>query len=245
VTCTRAELVQRFVDDELADTERDQMAAHLAGCSECTARVADGLALKRAVRIAAQRDMAPPDLHAAVRRQLNPKGATLRNWQWAATAAALILAVLAGGSFFLRRSGDPLVAELVDQHVVALSSANPVDVISEDRHTVKPWFQGRLPFTFNLPELTGTNLQLLGGKVTYLQQRPAAQLLYQAGRHKISVFVAQDGSGAIRAGSTAAFNVHHWSAQGLQFYVVSDASDAETSQLLGLLQSVNQSPPVR
>ena len=47
--------------------------------------------------------------------------------------------------------------------MIALSSPNPVDVISDDRHTVKPWFQGKLPFTFNLPELAGSNFTLIGG----------------------------------------------------------------------------------
>jgi len=44
------------------------------------------------------------------------------------------------------------IAELLDVHIATLASTNPVDVVSSDRHTVKPWFQGKLPFTFNLPE---------------------------------------------------------------------------------------------
>ena len=107
-------------------------------------------------------------------------------------------------------SNDPFIAELVDQHVIALSSLNPVDVISEDRHTVKPWFQGKLPFTFNLPELGGSGFTLIGGKVVYLQQNPAAEVLYQSGRHKISVFVLQEGSAARGQGARASFNVKSW-----------------------------------
>ena len=61
-------------------------------------------------------------------------------------------------------------SELADLHVSALASATPVDVISTDRHTVKPWFQGRIPFSFNLPELQGSEFTLIGGRVTYLAQ---------------------------------------------------------------------------
>ena len=60
----------------------------------------------------------------------------------------------------VRRSQERLAAEhtlseVADLHVATLASASPVDVVSTDRHTVKPWFQGRIPFTFNLPELAG------------------------------------------------------------------------------------------
>ena len=237
MSCVKADRLQLLVDDELPQDERDEMAAHVAGCAECTARLAEGLALKRAVRLAARRDSAPADLHAALRRQIGASS-TGSTWQWLAAAAALVLAVAAGAAFWARKADDPLLAELVDQHVVALSSANPVDVISEDRHTVKPWFQGRLPFTFALPELAGTSYQLLGGKVTYLQQRPAAELLYQAGRHKISVFIVQDAVGLGSAPDAAAsFHVQHWSSGSLRFYLVTDASDAEVMPLVTLLKN--------
>ena len=111
-----------------------------------------------------------------------------------------------------------------------------MDVVSEDRHTVKPWFQGRLPFTFALPELGGSNYQLLGGKVTYLQQRPTAELLYQGGRHKISVFIVQDSPGLGPVSGTSSFHVQHWVAGGLQYYVVSDATEPELSPLVTMLK---------
>jgi anti-sigma factor RsiW len=135
---------------------------------------------------------------------------------------------------------DPLTAELVDQHVIALSSPHPVDVISEDRHTVKPWFQGKLPFTFNLPEVAGSNFKLIGGKAVYLQQTPGAELLYQAGQHKISVFVLQQRKTA-KTGGSASFTVKSWSENGLQFYLVTDATDAEAAGLVKMFQEANRS----
>ena len=75
--------------------------------------------------------------------------------------------------------------------MATLGSANPVDVISTDRHTVKPWFQGKLPFSFNLPDnlLSGTTLD--GANLTYIQNKPAAQLLYSIGKHRVSVYLEQ------------------------------------------------------
>src|SRR5262245_4564789 len=218
------------------------MAAHVGGCVECTTAVAEDLALKRMVRRAASVHIAPPALHAAIRSQIGSSAPTARPARWLnwAAAAAVLLAVIAVSRVWQTQSADPLLAELVDQHVVALSSLNPVDVVSEDRHTVKPWFQGKLPFAFNLPELTGSDLQLLGGKLTYLQQRPAAELLYQAGRHKISVFVLQMAPGAGSLTGATTFRVQSWSSAGLQFAVVTDASDAEASRLVTLLKTANQ-----
>ena len=240
--CSKAETIQLFVDDELTAPARDEMAAHAAACAECATAVAEGLALKDMVRRAARVHAAPASLHLSVRRQLASSAPVARPMPWRtwAAAAAMLLAVIAVGRVWLTRPADPLLAELVDQHVVALSSANPVDVVSEDRHTVKPWFQGKLPFAFNLPELTGADLQLLGGKVTYLQQRPAAELLYQAGRHKVSVFVLQEAPGVGPLTRATTFRVQSWTSGGLQFAVVTDASEAEASRLVALLKAANQ-----
>jgi anti-sigma factor RsiW len=76
-------------------------------------------------------------------------------------------------------------------------------VLSSDRHTVKPWFQGKLPFSFNLPEGLPSDTTLDGANLTYLHNRPVAQLLYSIGRHRVSVFVQQSTGGAIPTGLSA------------------------------------------
>src|SRR5262249_5864657 len=159
--------------------------------------------------------------HAALQRQLHPPARSSRWWNWALSLGAVAGILALGLALWPRRTvGEGLVAELVDQHVIALSSPNPIDVVSDDRHTVKPWFQGKLPFTFNLPELSGSSFTLLGGKVVYLGQSPAAELLYQAGRHKISVFVLQESPATKSPAASSSFNVKSWTANGLQFYLV-------------------------
>ncbi len=241
MSCEWQEKISLFVDDELQEDAQEEVSAHLSGCAECTAAVAEQLALKKAVRIGANRYSAPPDLHAAVYRQLHPHARVSPWWKWGMSFACIALVIALGFALWPKRAAnDPLLAELVDQHVIALSSPNPVDVISEDRHTVKPWFQGKLPFTFNLPELAGSNYKLLGGKVAYLEQSPSAELLYVVGQHKISVFIAQAGKKPKLPVASSTFNLKTWSENGLQFYLVTDASDNEVTRLVSMLQEANR-----
>jgi anti-sigma factor RsiW len=124
-----------------------------------------------------------------------------------------------------------------------LASVNPYDVISEDRHTVKPWFQGKLPFTFNLPELAADSpFKLKGGKLVYAQRSPGAELVYQVRQHKISVFIfqARDVHGQA-SGSNLAFTVNGWQQGGLQYYIVTDAAREDAAQLRSLLEDANRS----
>ena len=113
--------------------------------------------------------------------------------KWLAAALVLILSVAV--NLYVDREKarrERVYSELTDLHVATLASASPVDVISTDRHTVKPWFQGKIPFSFNLPELQGTDFTLVGGRVTYLAQTPGAHLIYRLRQHQISVFIFQD-----------------------------------------------------
>jgi anti-sigma factor RsiW len=106
-----------------------------------------------------------------------------------------------------------------------VASLNPVDVVSSDKHTVKPWFAGKLPFTFNVPELQGSPYELVGGRMAYLNDAPAAQLFFKYGNHRVSVFIAQERAmthRGIRAPSN--FTVKHWTMNGLSWFLVTDAS---------------------
>jgi anti-sigma factor RsiW len=143
------------------------------------------------------------------------------------------------------RSGQQqLVSELADMHVATLASSNPVDVVSTDRHTVKPWFAGKIPFTFNLPELQDSPFVLVGAKVSYLNQSPGAELIFRVRLHQISVFIFQERAlGNTRtddAVQTAlSFNLRSWSHNGLRYFVIGDASPQDLDKLSELLKAAS------
>ena len=165
-----------FIDGELPDGEQETIQQHLAGCHACALRVLSATELKAATARAGRR-FAPPPEHARPPYGSASSGAagelrihSIRRLAWASLAAAMLLAVSLIGWRQLHET-NTLAAELLDQHLATLSSAATPQVISTDRHTVKPWFQGRLPFSFNLPDAQALppDTTLKGADLTYLK----------------------------------------------------------------------------
>jgi len=242
MTCEWREKSTLYVDGELDPGAQQAFAGHLEGCPECSSSVLEQQDLKKAVRVAGMRFHAPPELYAGVRNAQSAQTGSARRWLWGFMAASVVLIAAVGTTWHLSTRGEnATVAQMVDQHVTMLASANPIDVVSEDRHTVKPWFQGKLPFTFNLPELNNSDFKLLGGKVVYSQHAPGAELVYQLRQHKLSAFIFQsrDVHGRPSA-ENHAFTVTGWQQSGLQYYVVTDAAQEDAARLKSLLQEANR-----
>ena len=195
MSCEWRANLERYLDGELAGPEATDIEKHLRGCPSCAADALSRLQWKRTIHAAGQRFVPAPEFRLKIQQGIAPKKHSRmeRRWVWNWVAAAVLgVLVLSTAVWFQRARGDQEMSELADLHVSTLASANPVDVVSSDRHTVKPWFQGKLPFSFNLPELHGGPFQLLGGRVTYFQRNPGAHLLFQYREHRISVFLFQD-----------------------------------------------------
>lgn len=203
-----AEEVERYADGELPAEAIPEIEAHLTDCSRCANAVLAVLQMKRAVRAAMPR-FSP-------RRPLVLKKRTWGAPVWLAAAAALVLAV---SGVLLVASRTTSARELVDLHTTILASANPIDVISTDRHTVKPWFEGRVPFAVNVPDLSATPFRLVGGRVVFWRGRPGAYLLVSKGAHRISLFVFES---LPSFGDTPQMTVDEWRANGLTYVAVSD-----------------------
>jgi anti-sigma factor RsiW len=173
---------------------------------------------------------------------MHPRESAQPWWKWSTIAASAVLLAVFTFAWFSRPASSATESQLIDEHVIMLASANPVDVVSSDRHNVKPWFQGKLPFTFNLPELNQSDFKLLGGKLIYAQHSPGAELVYQVRQHKLSVFIFQDGDlkGNSRAGGQT-FTVRGWQQGGLKYYLVTDAAGEDADRLRSLIEAANRS----
>src|SRR5579863_4818258 len=233
-----------YVDDPLA-VEATGVEDHLRACPSCAAEVLSRAQLKRATRAAAMRYVPSPEFRQRIEKSIRPKRRASRFGLWIpslAAAVATLLLIVWVVVWDRHRVQQQAIAELLDMHVATLASSNPVDVVSTDRHTVKPWFQGRLPFTFNLPELGGTQFRLIGGRVAWLDRSPAAQLLFGTEKHSLSVFISQEQQGVIpliEAGAARerGFHTETWSEGGMRYTVVSDAGAGDVHGLAELLRA--------
>jgi len=241
MSCDRwQEKIDAYVDGEMPEAEARELEAHLHRCSSCSSEALARSELKRSVHLAGRAITADPDFRRRIQASIEPKR-THPAWLWAAAVGAMGIAVLVIvlGPLLLKREAqrDRLLSELTDLHVTTLASANRVDVVSSDKHTVKPWFQGKLPFTFNLPELEGSPFELVGGKLTYLDQSPGAELLFTVRKHVLSVFIFKDSPELDRALANGelmhklSFSIESWTAGGLRYFIITDASRADVDDL--------------
>jgi anti-sigma factor RsiW len=233
-----------FIDGELSSSEAYGIEQHLTDCHPCALRVLSATKLKSATARAGQRFTAPLEALARLTAQLRPQEPkrtariySFRSIAWAAIAAALVLAVTLIG-WRQTRQADSLTAELLDQHLAALSSGASPEVISTDRHTVKPWFQGKLPFSFNLPDVLPADTTLKGGDLAYLNGQAAALLLFTIHKHEVSVFLTQrSGSPSITVlpGIQSGFAIRRATTHDLRIIAVSDVNPADLDLLVSAL----------
>ncbi|MGO9306557.1 MAG: DUF3619 family protein [Candidatus Korobacteraceae bacterium] len=265
MSCTDwQERIDAYVDAELPSSEMDAFRAHAEKCAACAASALALTESKLAIRRAGNRYTASAQLRTRIASlaqgqetdETKAEPAHVghqRHWtgverfasgmwpRWALAAAALLLITV--GLFVVnRRQESKTLAEFADLHVAALASANPVEVLSTDRHTVKTWIQGRIPFTFDLPELQGSPFALLGGRVAYFHQEPAAHLIFRYQRHLISVFIFREASQialptSSTADQTSSFRLRTWTQGGLRYVVIGDANAGTIQQLADLLHS--------
>jgi anti-sigma factor RsiW len=236
-----------YLDGEVPEQEMRTFDAHVRNCPSCSADALARLQMKRAIQAAGRRYTPSAEFRKRMQQKLSPKPQrSFRVGLMLATAAAIVLVVGTFTSAYLgtRSGSDQVFNEIADLHVATLASSSPVDVISTDRHTVKPWFQGRIPFAFNLPELQNTEFSLLGGRMTYLEQTPGAHLIYDVRKHHISVLVFQERSLPARLEENPVprkqpFNMETWSQGGLRYFVVGDASAADIDSLVKLFKAAS------
>jgi anti-sigma factor RsiW len=240
-----------FVDGELPPADSRNIQQHLEACHRCALRVVTANQIKAATARAGERFAPSAEtlgrLTAALRpqdlEQTRPSARVLPRYiaAWSVLAAALLLTISLVGWRQVRQS-DALAAELLDQHLAMLSSGNTPQVLSTDRHTVKPWFQGRLPFSFNLPEADALppDTTLRGADLVYLEGRPAALLIFSIHKHEASVFLTPRSSPfALPPRSTrSGFTVRCTTAAELRLMAVSDVNPTELDALVKALAKV-------
>jgi anti-sigma factor RsiW len=238
-----------YFDDELDVGQSLRVHQHLAACPDCRHVQREQLVLRSALRDSAL--YAHPSaefstrIEAAVRRaariEVRPRRASwfgsfrFDSLRWSLAVAAL-LAITTIGSFLiingLRPSHEQIISTAVlESHIRSLQPGHLIDVPSSDRHTVKPWFQGKLDFSPPVPDLSELGWTLIGGRLDYVDGRPVAALVYQRRKHEINVFLWPSRnstlSGSVKQENAQGYQILHWNGAETTYWVASDLNNAE------------------
>jgi anti-sigma factor RsiW len=164
-------------------------------------------------------------------------------WRWGGIAASFAIACLLtwnGVLLTARPGGERLAAEVTTAHIRSLMAEGHLnDVASSDRHTVKPWFQGKLDFAPSVVDLASSGYTLIGGRLDYLDGRPVAALTYRHRLHVINVFewpATVSGERAPEAATRQGYSLVHWKRGGLEYWAVSDGAADDLMELAKLLR---------
>jgi anti-sigma factor RsiW len=246
-----------YLDDELDVAESLRAHKHLAECPNCRLSQSEQLALRSALRDPAL--YAHPStefskrIEVAVRQAAKEEAPSQRpswigssrlgSFRWVPAAAAIVIVTTIGALLVmngLAPSHEQLISRAVlAGHIRSLQAGHLIDVPSSDRHTVKPWFQGKLDFSPPVPDLSELGWTLVGGRLDYVDGRPVAALVYQRRMHNINVFVwpnRDSGVDAIRQESEQGYQILHWNGAETTYWVVSDLNSAELLELARALR---------
>jgi anti-sigma factor RsiW len=142
-------------------------------------------------------------------------------------------------SLVLRSSGnDTLEAELVSMQLRSLMSANPIDVVSSDSHTVKPWFNGRIKYSPPVEDFAAQGFPLAGGRLEVIASEPVSALVYRHKQHLINLYVLPSRLGtryaALKTTQRDGFNIISREQGGFVYVGVSDLNNTELGELMQL-----------
>jgi len=241
----RAQLAQ-YLDGELDRADARALEAHVDGCAACRAALDELDGLRRTLRDSRLRHSAPAALRERIAATPLPQPARRRvpaAPTWLRYAACAVIAFGAGAlATHTRAPGAQaqLEHDAFASHWRALAAATPVDVVSSDRHTVKPWFAGKVAQAPVVRDFADQGFPLVGGRIDYLGGARVPVLVYRHGQHVIDVFVLPGGSAVSngRSAQDAGYTLRFVTLAGQPAAVVADTDASELQKFVSLLDAV-------
>lgn len=244
-----------YIDSELSAAESADVAAHLATCEACSAEYRLLLNTVESMHQQLPPLRAPAALRERVEAAIRTPDAVSarsiradRPYRGIAAAAAIVLMI--GAAYALGARGGPVPGEqmadaVLTAHVRSLQLNHLTDVLSTDQHTVKPWFTGKLDFSPAVPRLEADSFPLVGGRLDYLDNRAVAAIVYKRRAHVINVVTYPvEGSPDVAPNleSRRGFQIAHWTARGMAYWVVSDLNADELRTFCSLMRRADAGP---
>ena len=241
------ELLPAYLDQELSTPDLLDVERHLGSCAECRNELAELKRGSEGIKKQAAYFTAPDHLAHRIAANLPRSHGTAAgytgwglNWINVGVALGSLVALVWSGFMYVAvpSTQDKLVDELVSSHVRSLLVDHLSDVASSDKHTVKPWFNGKLNYSPPVFDLASNGFPLTGGRLDYLDGRAVAVLVYRRKLHPINVYVwPSKNSLAPTTRERQGYNLISWSANGMEYWAVSDLAANELELFVTTLRS--------
>ena len=104
------------------------------------------------------------------------------------------------------------------------------DVVTSDRHTVKPWLSSRVDVSPPVRDLADEGFPLIGGRVDYVDGHQVGCVVYRHDRHIINLLAWSSPGMAdqeVKTLSRQGFNLMTWRKGGITFWAISDLEAGE------------------
>ncbi|HEY4885463.1 MAG TPA: anti-sigma factor [Myxococcales bacterium] len=254
-------LIDAYVDNELDLRGALEIEEHVARCPGCGEEERALRELQASARANLIRYAPSPEFEARVRDALHAEGLPVpvgsverspappraarhlrRAWKWAALApfaAAAALLVVAGPRLWPPPSEASVTDAVIAAHVRSLLANHLTDVASSDQHTVKPWFQGKLDYSVSVTDWAAEGYPLAGGRLDYVEDTPAAALVYRRAQHVVNLFVwpsKRAGDEPLQRLSRRGYSAYCWAKDGMHYWAVSDLNEAELQKFVELVR---------
>jgi anti-sigma factor RsiW len=252
VQCAESLRVQAYFDAQVDALGAADIERHLEHCAECRALMQD----LDQVRTLLRRDPAyartPPALRSEIMRALDQESTAEhrarassnrrgRSFWMGALGGAGGAAIAATLAFLLLVPPltNPLLDELVSDHVRSLMPTHLIDVVSTDKHTVKPWFAGHADVSPVVADFEPQGYKLIGGRADFLDHQRSAVVVYQHGAHVINVFSWAGNDRKLPGDATrSGYHLAFWKSGDLEYCAVSDTGWDELLGLVRLLRDL-------
>ena len=156
-------------------------------------------------------------------------------------AASLLVGVIAGaGALSLLPPTPSPEQALAAAFVRTQIGGQSVDVVSSDRHVVKPWLAGRAPLAVAALDLASSGFPLAGGRVEVVEGKIVPTLVYRRREHRIDVTeLALSGheDSNVRLESFEGLHLARWSDADRAYVAVTDLPKTELADFVTLFRA--------
>jgi anti-sigma factor RsiW len=225
-------LVHAYLDEELDPANSLAVERRIAEDPQLAAERDRILLVRQLIRDNLKREAAPANLRARVETAVGLRRSSSASWR--ALAASIVLTALVSSaatwSFLTPPSVKTVEDSLVSNHIRSLMATQQVDVASSDQHTVKPWFNGRIPEAPRVVDLASTGFPLIGGRIDVVDLKPVPTLVYHRRQHVISLTAipgAQPPNQTPVRRTVEGYHLVEWAADGVTYWAVSDVGAAD------------------